>query len=1257
MARRSASGMINICSSKKPHRSVTNRACSLAGAQALGRLRHVFHAFNSSIDFSPWTTGSVCRALAPAGVPRGPDRAGSYQLDWGPDSCRHPMARPDQLGRRRASRAERRRGGHQSVGPGQPITLSGTAAVHSVNTGYLALTITAGGLTIGPGQSQFGGPVTLNGGTIIPLDGASITAGNIYGLTPFTIPAGVTLGMQNASVYGPFANLGTLDVTGQVQLGQLGQLGGNGITDTNSGTLNVTSGNTLSIGGPAFTFITSGTVTVANGGTLQATTGQYVQSAGTTTVNGTMTAGPVLQGGVLAGTGTVAGFSQTGGTVSPGDPAGVLTINGNYTESGGTLAIALNGPAASSQGELNVSGSVTLGGALGLAVGYVAGPGDTFVIVDNGGSNPVSGTFTGLPEGATLTAAGQTFRISYVGGDGNDVVLTRLGSATDAIWDGAPDGGGTSTDANWTTASNWVGDVAPVPGDDLYFPAAAAKKANVDTFLAGTAFDSITYTGSDYDISGSGIAVSDGIRDSAASGDNRFDPDITLTASQTFGVAAAGETLFLGGVISGNAGVNLSKEAAGATSLNAGTLVFDGTTDNTFSGTLTVNGGTLELNKTGAVAAAGPLVIGDGVGTDAVTELSGDQIGDTAAVTVNANGQLSAAFGDTIGALAFNAGGSLNTGASALTVTGQTAITGSAAADALEVTGMSPFVASLNGTMIGPIVARGGVTFDGAGGNDTLIGPNADATWTITGANAGQLGGPIAFGFANVENLTGGSGNDMFAFAPAGSVVGMIDGGGGTNGLDYSAFTTPIQANLGIDITASAYLSSPIDPQYPFPDTGTAALTYHAATGTFDLTATISQESSSSVQPFELSGPNGPILDLLTVPGAKYSLTGNIYFTFTYSATDVSLPPADEAALFTNQVTIGGYATGLLRVQTQTASATGPPRAPAASPISPMSPEARATTASSAVSATTSCAAAMGTTPFSAARATTPCAAEPEVTRSTGAVSDGSDKIDGGAGNETVVMIGSSGTTGDAFSVQPGAGGRLAVGRNGQTTLDIGGVESLSLSGSNADNDTFTIDNLAGVSDLTSVNVYGNAGPNVFDVTPSPNVTINIFGGAPPPTFPFVRYYHGTLNVATAGTTNPALQVSVLYGPGMFGPNYSDPYLSGAYAFADRQPVNFIYVAAVTPVSGDPAVVTSSVGDVNAGGQVTYTVVVSNTNPSLPAGVPESGIVVSDQFPARCPALLTRRWSPAEPRATPPPARATSATRSTCRSAPRSPTP
>jgi hypothetical protein len=57
--------------------------------------------------------------------------------------------------------------------------------------------------------------------------------------------------------------------------------------------------------------------------------------------------------------------------------------------------------------------------------------GSSFEIVNNEGASPVSGTFSGLPEGATFTvkvgSTTMTFKISYVGGSGSkNVVLTRI---------------------------------------------------------------------------------------------------------------------------------------------------------------------------------------------------------------------------------------------------------------------------------------------------------------------------------------------------------------------------------------------------------------------------------------------------------------------------------------------------------------------------------------------------------------------------------------------------------------------------------------------------------------------------------------------------------------------------------------------------------------------------------------------------------------------------------------------------------------
>jgi hypothetical protein len=84
------------------------------------------------------------------------------------------------------------------------------------------------------------------------------------------------------------------------------------------------------------------------------------------------------------------------------------------------------------------------------------------------------------------------------------------------------------------------------------------------------------------------------------------------------------------------------------------------------------------------------------------------------------------------------------------------------------------------------------ITFTGNSSNDTLVGPNATNTWTISGANSGRVGNIT---FTRVENLVGGAGVDTFKFSPSGSVV-SINGGAGGDWLDYSAVTTGVTVNL-----------------------------------------------------------------------------------------------------------------------------------------------------------------------------------------------------------------------------------------------------------------------------------------------------------------------------------------------------------------------------------------------------------------------------------------------------------------------------
>jgi hypothetical protein len=151
-------------------------------------------------------------------------------------------------------------------------------------------------------------------------------------------------------------------------------------------------------------------------------------SNGTLIVNGAQPDNPVTvqTGGILGGTGEVGAITvNTGGTVNPGPGTGPLTANGNLNlAAGSTFAVDL-APGTSDQ--VAVNGTVTVAGALNVAIAAALAEGDSFIIIDNDGFDDlVSGTFTGLPQGTIFfTAGGTPLQITYTGGDGNDVVLTR----------------------------------------------------------------------------------------------------------------------------------------------------------------------------------------------------------------------------------------------------------------------------------------------------------------------------------------------------------------------------------------------------------------------------------------------------------------------------------------------------------------------------------------------------------------------------------------------------------------------------------------------------------------------------------------------------------------------------------------------------------------------------------------------------------------------------------------------------------------
>lgn len=50
--------------------------------------------------------------------------------------------------------------------------------------------------------------------------------------------------------------------------------------------------------------------------------------------------------------------------------------------------------------------------------------GTNFTVISNTAGTPIGGTFVNLADGSTLTVGQNTLRVSYSGGDGNDLVPT-----------------------------------------------------------------------------------------------------------------------------------------------------------------------------------------------------------------------------------------------------------------------------------------------------------------------------------------------------------------------------------------------------------------------------------------------------------------------------------------------------------------------------------------------------------------------------------------------------------------------------------------------------------------------------------------------------------------------------------------------------------------------------------------------------------------------------------------------------------------
>jgi uncharacterized repeat protein (TIGR01451 family) len=422
-------------------------------------------------------------------------------------------------------------------------------------------------------------------------------------------------------------------------------------------------------------------VEVASGGQITGSagitatgTGALIVSScpysGTTTVNGSsrlLVAGAISNsqvvvnsGGSLGGAG-VTGAVTTSGLIVPGqavssDPTGILTTGSISFGAGSSFYPLLNGAApGTGYDQLAVVGSVTLspGANFYPSLGFVPTLGQTFVVIANDGSDPVAGTFNGLGEGALITLnTNYQFQISYVGGDGNDIVLTCV--LVPKTWTGA-------SNALWSNGGNWLGGV-PIAASTLVFPPGALNKTNVNDLTSGLTFNRIEIDDSNYSSSGNPIGLTSGV-DATAGPNAALGMNLNLTAPQTLrgyhilyplalgGVVSAGANLLTldgvqidpGGQIAGSGGVVVAGTGAriagscsytGATTVNNGSrLLVDGAIA---SSSVAVNpgatlggSGTVGSVATSGTVAPGMTIVADQVGilkTGSITFSSGSSL-------------------------------------------------------------------------------------------------------------------------------------------------------------------------------------------------------------------------------------------------------------------------------------------------------------------------------------------------------------------------------------------------------------------------------------------------------------------------------------------------------------------------------------------------------------------------------------------------------------------------------------------------------
>jgi autotransporter-associated beta strand protein len=556
-----------------------------------------------------------------------------------------------------------------------------------------------------------------------------------------------------------------------------------------------------------------GSLTIAGAGEVilsgnSSFTGATNVQDGVLKVEGTLATSEVIvaTGATLGGSGSISApvTINADAALVPGSSPGVLSTGDLTLDADADLNVEINGTTAGSEyDQIQVTGEVDLTGAtLNISSSFTAAAGDQFLLIDNDDVDAVTGNFVGLAEGTLFSFNGNQVYITYQGGDGNDVVLTVNSPPSAGDQSFSVD----ENTVNTTSVGTIVAADPNVPPGSLSF---SLTGGSGDTAFAVSSTGEITvadFTQLDYETA-TAFDLEILVTDDAGATDtatitinlNPLNDNVPVIANQTREVDenAANGTLVGAVIVASDAdlpGDTLTFTEAGGT----GSAAFDITS----TGQIIVADQSL-LNFETNPSYTLDVIVDDNKGSTA-----------TATVTINLN--------DLVESMVVTAGDWSSNDITIIRDGSQLRILETGTSNEIvpshEFDKVSSIIITGNGSdntvrldmSVDTILPPSSISFNGAGGSNTLVSADQTTDWLINGLNSGSLlSGAVSF--SNVENLTGNAGADTFTFQDGGQLTGTLSGGDGTDHIDFSAVTSAVTVDLQTSSASGVNLFNTIE--------------------------------------------------------------------------------------------------------------------------------------------------------------------------------------------------------------------------------------------------------------------------------------------------------------------------------------------------------------------------------------------------------------------------------------------------------------